>query len=94
MKSTLALFIFLFLSSSLFGQSTLNDMETVNSSFSITSNNFLLDVSKQIMIKRPFANYKVSSAENESYGFAYAFTSWHLEFVSKSAIATYPLPSP
>lgn len=80
--SSLFLFIYFFSSA----QTTTDQLGAVDCNFSFYSNSVHLDVIKQSLIERATAVARKSEIENESYGYAYAYTEWHLEFVSNNAI--------
>ncbi len=67
-------------------QTITDQMGGVDCNFTFTSNSYNLDVIKQTLLERPKAVSKSSALENESYGYAYAYTEWHLEFVSNTSI--------
>lgn len=86
MKTLLTLFSLFLAFASVYSQSKLDEMESVTTNFKISSNNVPFEISKQILVKRPFASVTKNTTENESYGYGYAFTAWNLEFVSLQKI--------
>ena len=85
MKSFIALFVFLY---PLFisAQSLTEKMGAISSEFEFYSDTTKLDIRSQILMKRALAKSSYSIEENASYGYAYAYTEWCLEFVSNSKI--------
>jgi hypothetical protein len=62
-------------------QTLAEEMGAVSCAFEFSSNGSKLEVKKQLLTERPKSKKEVSTTENESYGLAYAYSEWQLEFV-------------
>lgn len=87
MKSILAILL-VFSSFSLFAQTVGDDLGTVSCEFDIHSGSNELDIRKKVLVRRATTEGVSSNYENQSYAYGYAYSEWHLEFISNTPIGS------
>lgn len=61
---------------------------SVSCSYLFYTNGIKIEPLKQLLIQRAESKSQISQSENQSYGVGFAYTEWHLEFVTSSPIQT------